>query len=245
MAKEMLLVVFDFDHTIIDANSDIHVYQLFPTAEERLIAEKKVSQLQSWTDRMQEIFRDLHTHHVQPDDYRRNMQEIPLTPGFAQLISYLHSLPNTDLIVASDSNLVFIDTILKHHHLDHAFKDIFTNPAYFSAENQCLIIEPYGQQTCPTCPANMCKREIVEKYLRSKYTGDVRVVFIGDGHNDICPAKALKANDLACARSGYRMAKELKNIGKETFAAELFEWTDGKQIEDYLREHWLKRVSSN
>ena len=241
----MLLVVFDFDHTILDDNSDTHVNKLFPSDDERLQAEKIASDFRCWTDRMQEIFRQLHTHRVQPEDYRQNMQDIPLTPGFAQLITYLHSLPNTDLIVASDSNLVFIDTILKHHHLDHAFKDIFTNPAYFNEENQCLIVEQYGQQTCPTCPSNMCKREILEKYLRAKYTGDVQVIFVGDGHNDVCAAKSLKANDLVCARSGYRMAKELKNVEEQKIAAEVFEWTDGKQIEDYLREHWLKRFSSD
>ncbi|CAF4541750.1 unnamed protein product, partial [Rotaria magnacalcarata] len=75
------------------------------------------------------------------------MQEMPITSGFSHLIQYLSSLPNSHLIVVSDSNLVFIKTILKHNHLDHAFKDIFTNPAYFNKDDQCLIIEQYGQQT--------------------------------------------------------------------------------------------------
>jgi pyridoxal phosphate phosphatase PHOSPHO2 len=241
----MFLVVFDFDHTIIDANSDIHVNKLFPSEEERLTAEKNRSQFDCWTDRMQEIFRQLHKHHIKEHDYIQNMEEIPLTNGFSHLITYLHSLPNSHLIIVSDSNLVFINTILKHHHLDQAFQDIFTNPAYFNKDDQCLIIEQYGQQTCPTCPSNMCKREIIEKYLRTKFSEEIPVLFIGDGHNDVCAAKNLRTGDLVCARSGYRMAKELKQEGElgknNKLQANFFEWNDGKEIEDFIKENWLNK----
>ena len=240
----MFLVVFDFDHTIVDANSDIHVNKLFPSDEQRLIAEKNCSQFKCWTDRMQEIFRYLQKHQIKENDYAQNMQEMVLTNGFSHLIEYLHSLPNSHLIIASDSNLFFINTILKHNNLDQAFKDIFTNPAYFSQDEQCLIIQQYGQQTCSTCPSNMCKREIVERYLRSKFTEETPVIFIGDGHNDVCAAKYLKKGDLVCARSGYRMAKELKQeeeLGTHKLQAEYFEWNDGKDIEDFIRKNWMKK----
>ncbi len=239
----MFLVAFDFDHTIIDANSDIHVNNLFPSDEQRLIAEKNCSQFECWTDRMQEIFRQLRKFQINENDYIKNMQEIPLTNGLSHLINYLHSLPNSHLIIVSDSNLVFINTILKHHHLDHAFKDIFTNPAYFNKDEQCLIIEQYGQQTCSTCPSNMCKREIIEKYVQSKFSEQIPILFIGDGHNDVCAANSLKKGDLVCARSGYRMAKELKQqvLGEKKLEADFFEWNDGKQIEDFVKEKWLNK----
>jgi pyridoxal phosphate phosphatase PHOSPHO2 len=240
----MFLVVFDFDHTIIDANSDIHVNKLFPSDEERLIVENNFPKFQCWTDRMQEIFHQLHKYNIKETDYIQNMKEIPLTNGFSHLIEYLYSIPNSHLIIVSDSNLVFINTILKHNHLDHVFKDIFTNPAYFNEDNQCLIIEQYGQQTCPTCPSNMCKREIIEKYLRTKFSEEIPVLFIGDGHNDVCAANNLKKGDLVCARTGYRMAKELKQqeeLGMNKLQAEFFEWNDGKQIEDFIKENWLNK----
>jgi pyridoxal phosphate phosphatase PHOSPHO2 len=241
----MFLVVFDFDHTIVDANTDIHVNKLFPSNEECLIAEKNCSQFHCWTDRMQEIFRQLHKYNIKENDYKQNMEEIPLTNGFSHLIEYLSSLPNSNLIIVSDSNLFFINTILKYNHLDYAFKDIFTNPTYFSEDNQCLIIEQYGQQTCSTCPSNMCKREIIEKYLRTKFSNEIPVLFIGDGHNDVCAANSLKKGDLVCARSGYRMAKELKQqqqeLGENKLQADLFEWNDGKQIEDFIKNNWLNK----
>ncbi|CAF1530371.1 unnamed protein product [Rotaria magnacalcarata] len=240
----MVLVVFDFDHTIVDANSDIHVNKLFPSDEALDTAEKNRAQFDCWTDRMQETFRQLHKCNIKEIDYIKNMQEMPITSGFSHLIQYLSSLPNSHLIVVSDSNLVFIKTILKHNHLDHAFKDIFTNPAYFNKDDQCLIIEQYGQQTCPTCPSNMCKREIVDKYLRTKFSERVPVLFIGDGHNDICAANSLKKGDLVCARSGYRMAKELKKqeaSDEKKLEADFFEWNDGQAIEDFIKENWLNK----
>lgn len=236
----MFLVVFDFDHTIIDANSDIHVKKLFPTETDALNAEQNRTKFQCWTDRMQEIFYQLQKFNITENNYQQNMEEIPLTNGFSHLIQYLSSLPTSHLIIASDSNLVFINTILKHQNLTHAFKDIFTNPAYFNHDKQCLIIEQYGQQTCPTCPSNMCKREIIEKYIRAKFSENIPILFIGDGHNDVCAAKYLKKGDLVCARRGYRMAKELKQ-DENKIQAEIFEWNDGKEIEDFIKENWLKK----
>ncbi|CAF0887821.1 unnamed protein product [Adineta ricciae] len=239
----MFLVAFDFDHTIIDINSDVHVNQLFPTEEDRKNADKNCAQFDCWTDHMQDKFRQLQKLNITENDYIRNMQEIPLTNGFSHLIHYLYSIPRSHLIIISDSNLVFIETILKYYQLDHMFKDIFTNPAYFNKDEQCLIVEQYGQQTCPTCPSNMCKREIIEKYVRTKFDEPVPVVFIGDGHNDVCAAKCLKKDDLVCARSGYRMAKELKQqreLGTSELQAEFFEWNDGKDIEDFIKRNRIK-----
>ncbi|UJR22846.1 hypothetical protein I4U23_025875 [Adineta vaga] len=239
----MFLVVFDFDHTIVDDNSDVHVNKLFPSEEDRLNADKNRSQFDCWTDYMQDKFRQLQRFNITEDDYIQNMQEIPLTTDFSHLIKYLYSISNSHLIIISDSNLVFIEAILKHNQLDHMFKDIFTNPAYFNKDEQCLMIEQYGQQTCSTCPSNMCKREIIEKYMRTKFSEPIPILYIGDGHNDVCAANGLKKGDLVCARSGYRMAKELKQqeeLGKHKLEADFFEWQNGKEIEDYIKEKWIK-----
>ncbi|CAF1161009.1 unnamed protein product [Rotaria sp. Silwood1] len=124
-------------------NISKNIWKLFTSINSSdLFRKKNCSQFQCWTDRMQEIFHQLHKYHIKENDYIKNMQEIPLTNGF------LH------LIIISNSNLVFINIILKYHHLYHNFKDIFTNPAYFNKNEQYLIIEQYGQQTCPS---NMCK----------------------------------------------------------------------------------------
>jgi pyridoxal phosphate phosphatase PHOSPHO2 len=236
----MLLVVFDFDHTIVDDNSDTYVNQLFPTDEQYRLANNECLHMSCWTDRMRHIFTHLSRYHTTEDDYIRHMQMMPLTDGLARLIVFLHSLKDTQLIIVSDSNSMFIDIVLKHNQLDDRFKNIFTNRAYFDRNEQCLSIEPCGQHTCSTCPLNMCKRAIIETYRQMTCTDDTRIVFIGDGHNDVCAATSLRSCDLVCARRDYRMAKELKN---EKLTAELLEWTHGKDIEDFLREHWLPRLA--
>jgi hypothetical protein len=37
------------------------------------------------------------------------------------------------------------------------------------------------------------------------------------------------------------MANELKQQGKEKLEADFFEWNDGKQIEDFIKDNWLNR----
>ena len=238
----MTLVVFDFDHTIIDANSDIEINKLFPSKETLAKALQQVNGYKSWTTRMQSMFELLKFHEITEDDYRKVMTEIPLTDGFVSLIQYLHALPNTELIIASDSNQVFIEMILKHHNLIEKFKRIFTNPAHFDTDQQYLQIQPLGQETCPSCPSNMCKREIIENYRKTLQIDDLKVLFIGDGHNDVCAAKSLKKCDLVCARGGYRMADELSkwcNDEKNQLQTTLFEWTNGDEIKKFVHEKWL------
>ena len=95
----MFLVVFDFDHTIIDANSDIYVNKLFSSDELRLNIEKNRSKFNCWTNYMQNIFQQLHKHHIKPNDYIEHMKTISLTNGFSHLIEYLYSLYVDDCCV--------------------------------------------------------------------------------------------------------------------------------------------------
>ncbi|CAF1536327.1 unnamed protein product [Rotaria sp. Silwood1] len=39
---------------------------------------------------------------------------------------------------------------------------------------------------------NMCKREIIEKYLHKKFSQLIPILFIGDGYNDVCAANSLQ-----------------------------------------------------
>lgn len=64
---------------------------------------------------------------------------------------------------------------------------------------------PHG---CPLCPANLCKGEEVAAILKAREYR--RVVFCGDGANDICPALSLTAADAVLARRGHALAAYLE-----------------------------------
>ncbi len=74
-----------------------------------------------------------------------------------------------------------------------------------------LVIEPRhdtevcGAHGCRLCPANLCKgRELAA--LRAARPGR-RIVYCGDGANDLCPALALGPQDVLLARAGHELER--------------------------------------
>lgn len=72
------------------------------------------------------------------------------------------SSPKSTFFLLSNSNQVYINTILEHHKLTKLFDRITTNPSHWDEKNQLLItrrISPDGpQHTCQVgCSPNMCK----------------------------------------------------------------------------------------
>lgn len=72
--------------------------------------------------------------------------------------------PHTDFFLLSNSNEVYIHTILAHHKMldPPVFREIVTNPASFTESGLLRLrrrISPDGpQHTCTVgCSANMCK----------------------------------------------------------------------------------------
>lgn len=46
---------------------------------------------------------------------------------------------------------------------------VLTNPAKWSEDGDVLKVKPHHQQTaCRSCPINLCKREVLQKYLHNK-----------------------------------------------------------------------------
>ncbi|GBF88218.1 CTD small phosphatase [Raphidocelis subcapitata] len=63
---------------------------------------------------------------------------------------------------------------------------------------------PHG---CGRCPANLCKGAEVAGLLAG--AGYPRIVFAGDGANDVCAALALRETDAVLARAGHPLAEYL------------------------------------
>lgn len=86
-----------------------------------------------------------------------------------------------DLVIASDGLDFYIEAILRKHALTGI--PFFANAAVFHA-NKSLVIEfPRQERCCQKC--GTCKRSILRE-RRGEYR---RIVYIGDGHSDVCPAQ--------------------------------------------------------
>lgn len=240
------LAAFDFDYTVVAQNTDTVVRDLLPP--DKLTKDMQdIIEVQGWTEYMAEVFRRLHSCHIRPDKILETIHGIPEVPGFVRMLKRLNTKYGCDLIVISDSNSVFIEEWIKSHGLQENFTKVFTNPARFE-ENGLLTIKPFHHQTdCRLSAVNLCKGKVLEHFiieqdLRHNITYE-RVIYVGDGNNDICPVTKLRNRDIACAREGFAMAKTLaKNPMKLKVRAEFLTWKSGFDLLDQLERQMDKIV---
>lgn len=215
------LIFFDFDDTIINANSDIVVRDL-------LSGHETVNQTipkDGWTDYMQNIFNLLHRNNIDQETITNTVIKIPPTEGMIELIKSLTQNYNFDVVIISDSNSYFIQKWLEKHQITNFVKQVFTNPAQF-VDHKLNIKMYHVQDWCPLSSINLCKGQILDDFVKDqKNIGLIynMIAYVGDGQNDFCPMLRLNTNDLACCRYGYKCATIVKDVMQgKAFNAQLY-----------------------
>ncbi|XP_068176533.1 pyridoxal phosphate phosphatase PHOSPHO2 isoform X2 [Antennarius striatus] len=250
------LMVLDFDHTVVDDNSDTCLpSQTLPDAL------RGSYRRGHWTEFMCRVLsyigqrspscpptpnppQPLYSllflcpgeQRVGPEEVRGVMETLPLTPGMRELLTFVAAHKNlVDCIVISDSNAVFIDWILGGAGLRAAVDQVFTNPAMFNQLGY-LEVAPHHTHSCSRCPVNLCKRAVLECYLSGRGTADMeyrQVIYVGDGGNDLCPTACLSERDVAMPRKGYALEKLLG--GSAPIRARVVPWSSGADVLEQLR----------
>jgi hypothetical protein len=121
-----------------------------------------------------------------------------------------------------------------------------------------LVVQPRHPATaaphgCPLCPANLCKGAELnrlrhggrgaahEQHLCTASRSYGRIVYCGDGANDICPALTLGSNDVVLARAGHALAKyataAAEDLSLQQFAARVYIWESHEQLAKLVKEH--------
>ncbi|KAG4423434.1 hypothetical protein IFR04_003401 [Cadophora malorum] len=247
-----LLVACDFDHTLIDANSDLVLFDKLPYGQP---LRQQFSTLRQqglgWTQTMQTQLSNL----AKQEGYSKAdvlvcLHNIKMDPLLISTLQELRSSkgPSLRLVILSDANTIFIDEILKANGLrEGIFDRVYTNPARWTDEDG-IAVEPYQSSSSPhdcqrNCPANMCKSSILERARRELGLGEnegVRTVYVGDGSNDLCPSLGLSPSDLVLARSGYRLEKLIEKAkmdsdeGTEKVKAQVKIWATQREVGDML-----------
>lgn len=221
-----MLAVFDFDHTIVDGNSDIVARNvIIPPV---LIPNSK-DYPHNWTQYMQQVFNTIKSIKIPAQKIIDVISVMSPTEGMLKLIRVLHK-NNVDIIVASDSNTLFIQNWLKYNKLSEAVSCIYTNPA--KIENDLIKIEPYAlQRACTMCNMNMCKGTIVKEHLSRTDKKYDNIFYFGDGKNDLCPVLKLSQADIAFPRLGYVLDNLLKS---RSTLAKVKPWSTGDDAYEYL-----------
>jgi len=233
------LLVFDFDHTMTNLNTDVEVQKLAPGGD--IPASSEMRGLYSdkgWTEFMGAVFALLHENNTTQAEILSLMAELEFTPNMSSLLEESVKDLGATIIIISDSNSVFIEHILKVKKMDHLVDKVFTNPARWTEEGK-LVIEPYHhQETCTLSTKNLCKGQILEDYISSSGKSFSIVCYVGDGKNDFCPSLRLSSSDLVCVREGFSLEKYIPQMlekGHE-IKAEILGWKSADQILSKLKE---------
>ncbi|XP_044497485.1 inorganic pyrophosphatase 2-like [Mangifera indica] len=229
-----IVVIFDFDNTIIDVDSDNWVV-------DHLGATDLFNQLlptMPWNSLMDRMMDELHAQGKTIEDIVEALKQVPIHPRIVPAINAAHDL-GCDLRIVSDANVFFIETILEHLGIRDCFSEINTNPSFVDEEGR-LRISPYhdfaiAAHGCHLCPPNMCKGLIIERIQASlsKDGSDKKIIYLGDGSGDYCPSLKLVEGDHVMPRKNFPVW-DLICRNPMVVKAEIHSWSDGEDLEKIL-----------
>jgi pyridoxal phosphate phosphatase PHOSPHO2 len=214
------LVVFDFDLTLVNENSDTLFTQILEPELLPSYMGYVVNEGLSWIETVNRVLEQLWLRGHQADAIKRALSSMPITAAMRQLLDFLTARSDQfTIIIISDSNELFIRWILEALHIPLAnFAAVYTNHATISPDGLIKISGLYDDvhpHSCtrpdPKCPARLCKTKALTDFLHTRPLGTFsRTIYLGDGKGDACPCLSLLgAPDVVLARNGYGLAKTL------------------------------------
>ncbi|KAL6585108.1 Inorganic pyrophosphatase 1 [Orobanche minor] len=230
-----IVIVFDFDKTIIEIDSDNWVVDELGATD----LFNELIPTMPWNSLMDMMMRELHAQGKSIEEIKEVLRRAPIHPRIVPAIKKAHAL-GCDLRIVSDANMFFIETIIDHLGIKNCFSEINTNPSNVD-EKGSLRISPYVDfQTfphgCPRCPPNMCKGMIIERIQASlAKEGNKRMIYLGDGVGDFCPSLKLREGDFMMPRKNFPVW-HLVCENPAILRAEVHEWSNGEDMEMILLE---------
>lgn len=228
------LVVFDFDWSLIDCNSDTWVVEKLG-AMERM---KSFRDTLPWTQLMDRMMTELHNDGRTLEDIDNCLRMAPIEQEMVTSVKFAAEL-GCELQIVSDANSHFIKKILESHGIQQYFSQVHTNPGHVDASGALRVLPFHPKDTphgCELCPPNMCKGLILDSIrLGSSETLKKRAVYIGDGGGDYCPSLRLVQGDHVLARHGFPLSRRL-TTNMDLVAATVHEWTSARDVERLFRE---------
>lgn len=227
------MLVFDFDRTIIDGDSDDRV--LTEMGLTRLF--NKLRYNLPWNSLMDRMMMELHSQGKTVENITECLKGTPLDKHIIAAIKALHAL-GCELMIISDANQLYIETILEHHGVLGCFSQIDTNPTFVDEEGRLRIFPfhdlnstPHG---CKLCPPNMCKGLVIDQIKASvSDSGKKRFIYLGDGSGDYCPSLKLGESDFVMPRKKYPLWKHICG-NPMLIKAKVHEWSTGEEQERIL-----------
>ncbi|KAG3112907.1 hypothetical protein PI124_g4995 [Phytophthora idaei] len=205
-----VLVVFDFDESLVNKDSDRFAFQCFHP----------------------ELIKTLEERHAQNPVWPSVFDEMH------QILAKEKPEFGAEVKIISDGNSLFIENALKYHGLAPYINEVFTNPAeHETMDNGRTRIRLRSHHTqpinCRWCPSNLCKGSILDLIRNTKLYS--RVLYVCDGIGDFCPASRLTKIDVVFARAdeadgrSYGLQKRIDS-NSSLIEASVVPWNTGDDI---------------
>jgi len=243
MAPKRLLVVYDFDWSMADQDTDRYIFEV-----NAIDLRRKLRDLQDhvqWTDLIARLLQEFHERGGKREEIESALKNMPFHPAMVRAITDLKKTadPETTLFCLSNANSVFISTILQDKGLLGLFTEIVTNPAEWDESGLLKLrrrIDPAGvQHGCTVgCSANMCKGEELEAFLGRHKPEFDRIIYVGDGGNDYCPVLRLRSQDAVLCRLQKGLERRIEKEGpKDGLKCQVYKWAQAWEVEEYFKKH--------
>jgi pyridoxal phosphate phosphatase PHOSPHO2 len=237
------LFIFDFDETLSVRASCYPIEELAPNTEKLNLNDidhryEKIHHC--WNKRMNEVHERLSEQGVHTKQILEVCRTIELSPGTEKLFYDINS-NNSKIIMLSNACDLVVEECLRAQNLLQYIDKIESNPV--QQLYPIMIIDEYEkplQTECTICDPNLCKGLVIEKYRDRKLYD--KIIFIGDGDNDVCAALHLNKTDYVFAKydetSGkvYKMYDMLKNQYFHQLKSEMFSWKTMNDVHDKLKK---------
>ncbi|KAK0225923.1 phosphatase phospho-type [Armillaria fumosa] len=212
------LIVFDFDWSMADQDSDRWIFEVLAPDLRRKM--KTLKDDMQWTDLVSQSLREAHARGITREQIEDALRIMPFHPGMGRGIKRLKEEDNTTFLCLSNANNIFITTILETQGLLPAFEEIVTNRAEWEPSGLLNLrrrIDPHGpQHDCTVgCSPNMCKGEELDAFLARHAPAYDQIIYVGDGSNDFCPILRLRSQDMVLCRSFRGLQRRIHKDGEK------------------------------
>ena len=165
------LVIFDFDNTLIDGNTDALILDMLPMLRNMSMNYDKEGR--GWGEVMNSALEIIAQNGLGKADVDECILALRISEPVKYMLSMLMADERTDLIILSHSNEYFIDLLLLEFGIDKSkFNGIFTYPAEWNDEEQLRVRRFYEQKLeCTYCPNDFCKGLLCSKL-------DLKAIFV-------------------------------------------------------------------
>lgn len=220
----MLLAAFDFDETLIEDNCDIVVWEFLDASLGAKVAQWRADGVQ-FTDMMGMVMRELALRGFSKSDVDRSLCSCRMKEECVAMLQFLRDM-GFYVVIISNANTYFIETILAHYQVRNCVDEIHSNPAAWlpmdpntqdSAETRRLFLQIQRlvavdqPHACGLgiCAVNMCKGQILDRIIAQRQPQ--LVFYSGDGSNDICPSTRLAEHHHVFPRKGFALHRFIEN----------------------------------